>query len=60
MGGDRDPAVKGTLWTRAKIGLGLKIVNLISLTKEYIMDPNGNWTRAKIWTRAIALGLRLD
>ncbi len=36
------PAVKGTLWTRFR--LGLKFVYLISLTKEYIMDSYGNRT----------------
>ncbi len=34
------PAVKDTLWNCT--GLGLKFVYLISLTKEYTMDPYGN------------------
>ncbi len=36
------PAVKGTLWNR--IGLRLKFVYLISLTKKYFMDPYANFT----------------
>ncbi len=42
VGGDRDPAVKRTLWTR--IGLGQKFVDLTSLTKENFKDPYGNCT----------------
>ncbi len=34
--------VRGTFWNR--IGLGQKFVYLLSLTKEYTMDPYGNYT----------------
>ncbi len=37
----RNPAVNDILWTR--IGQGLKFVYFITLTKEYIMDPYGNY-----------------
>ncbi len=33
-------AVKLTLWIR--IELGLKLVSLINLLEEFIMDPHGN------------------
>ncbi len=36
------PDVKGTLWTR--VGLGIKVVYSISLTKKYIMDMYENCT----------------